>query len=188
MITEVIGGALAQGPRAGAAKPASRTPSIRAWEALGGASGKARTIRGRVLGSTVLPGAIKLAGRLGLGKLGTDLSLAEISRAGVRAMGEVVERLEIEADHVVFGHTHRRGPIAADVAGATGSEWSAAGARLHNSGSWVYAPAFIGTDGEASAFWPGTIIQVEDSDEPRSRGLLEGTAESEIRDALRERE
>ena len=45
-------------------------------------------------------------------------------------MAEVVERLEITAEHVIFGHTHRRGAPSGQTATAC---W--------NAGSWVHAPA-----------------------------------------------
>jgi adenosylmethionine-8-amino-7-oxononanoate aminotransferase len=41
--------------------------------------------------------------------------------AGLAAMRDVTERLRIDAEHVIFGHTHRRGPIG-DEPG-----WEAAG-------------------------------------------------------------
>ena len=179
--------ALAQSPRAVAAAPASTTtPSMRAWQALGGASGTARTIRGKILGSTVLPGAIKLIGRAGLGKLSADLSLEQLGRAGVRAMAEVVERLEIDADHVVFGHTQRRGPLPAEAERL--DEWQPGGTRLYNCGSWVYSPTLIATDGQRSGFWPGTMVEVEGQNAPRALNVLADMTEVEIRDALRAEE
>ena len=50
--------------------------------------------------------------RMGLGPFGPDISGAELRRAGLRAMAEVVSSLGIEAEHVIFGHTHRAGPAA----------------------------------------------------------------------------
>ena len=173
--------ALAQGPGTVAAGSKIK-PSMRIWRTLGGASGQARTLRGRVLGSTVLPGAIKLASQAGLGKLSTDLSLAEIGRAGVRAMAEVVGRLAVDADHVIFGHTHRRGPLPVE---SDHTDWREGEARLHNSGSWVYSPALIGANGSASAYWPGTLIEVGDAGEPNARELLGDMSEDELRAALR---
>ena len=174
--------ALAQGPRAAAAAPKSRTPSMRVWQALGGASGTARGVRGRVLGSAVLPGAVKLASRAGLGKLSADLSLAEIGRAGARAMADVVAELDLKADHVIFGHTHRRGPMTREPDPQV--DWRAGDARLYNSGSWVYSPALIGADASASAYWPGTLLEVADTGEPSARELLSDMTKSEIREAL----
>lgn len=182
--------ALAQSPRAASAAPKSRTPSLRAWQALGGAAGAARTVRGRVLGSAVLPGAVKLASRAGLGKLSSDLSLAEIGRAGTRAMADVVAELDVEADHIIFGHTHRRGPLSTYADPQTDAdaqiEWRAGDARLYNSGSWVYSPALIGAEASASPYWPGTLLEVAETGAPRARELLAAMTDSEIRDALRE--
>ena len=176
--------ALAQAPRAADAAPSSPTPSMRLWRALGGAAGTARTVRGRVLGSAVVPGAVKLASRAGLGKLSADLSLPQIGRAGARAMADVVAALDVKADHVIFGHTHRRGPLSPEA--DPWADWRAGDARLHNSGSWVYSPALIGADASASAYWPGTLIEVLDAGDPSARELLNEMTEGEIRDALRE--
>ena len=175
--------ALAQGSRVNRSS-GMRSPSIRAWQALGGASGRARSVRGRVLGSTVVPGAVKLANRLGLGSFGTDLSLAQISRAGARAMGETVERLGIDAAHVVFGHTHRRGPLPEDDTASTESDWIVGRTQLYNSGSWVYAPALLGGSGATSPYWPGTLVEVEDDGPPRRVELLAEHSEREVRELL----
>ena len=61
---------------------------------------KARTIRGRLLGSAGIPATLRGLERAGLGRFNRDLSITEIGRAGVAAMHEVVTRLEIEAEHV----------------------------------------------------------------------------------------
>ena len=54
-------------------------------------------------------------------------------------MGEVVARLGIEAEQVVFGHIHRAGPFPDDPA-----EWVArTGARLVNTGCWVHEPFLL---------------------------------------------
>ena len=69
------------------------------------------------------PLTIAALNRLGIGPLKADLSGVELRRAGLRAMGEVVARLGIDARHVIFGHTHRSGPLPDDDAG----EWRLAG-------------------------------------------------------------
>ena len=43
------------------------------------------------------------------GRYGT--APGELRRPGVRPLRRVLERLGIEAEHVVFGHTHRTGPV-----------------------------------------------------------------------------
>jgi hypothetical protein len=100
----------------------------------------------------------------GLGDFRTDLSGPALRRAGLRAIGEVVQRLGIPGHHVIFGHTHRRGPLERDDA----SEWrTPAGAQLHNCGSWVSEPWLVGEAGRDSPYWPGNAIVVEDEGPPR---------------------
>jgi hypothetical protein len=105
---------------------------------------------------------------VGLRRFKADLSLAELDRAGVRAMVEVVNRLGIEADYVIFGHTHRAGPLG-DEPGWTLDD----GRRLVNTGSWVYSGGLIGDDAHDSPYWPGTCAFVGETGPPMVRGLLE---------------
>jgi hypothetical protein len=132
---------------------------------------------------------VSLANRLGLGPVRSDLSAAEIGRAGVRAMAEVVRNLRIEAAHVIFGHTHRSGPHPTPR-GAAAAEpaWSVPGSpRLTNIGSWVYAPGILGHDSSKSQFWPGTIGVVEGEGEPELRGLLDQHSHGDLRRNRKER-
>lgn len=153
--------------------------SARVWEAVHGRDGRPPGIRGRLLGSVALPGAVALLNRLGLGPLRSDLSIEEIRRAGVRAMRELVERLAIDADDVIFGHTHRRGPLDGEPG------WEApGGARLLNTGSWVYAPGLLRASSRGSVFWPGTVAVVEDG-RPELRHLLDGLSRAELDEAAR---
>ena len=81
----------------------------------------------------------------------------ELRRAGLRAMGEVAARLGLGDAHVVFGHTHRAGPLAGDEP----SEWTAVARRARGSstrGCWTYASIFLdrARAGE-SPYWPGNV-------------------------------
>ncbi len=100
--------ALAQGAGAGRRGPG---PSARLWAAMSGGATRAQRLRGWLLGSVALPSAVGVANRLGLGPVRPDLSVGAVTRAGISAIGEVAARLGIEADHLIFGHTHRRGPL-----------------------------------------------------------------------------
>jgi hypothetical protein len=146
------------------------TPSKRVWDALSGGDTATGRIRGWLLGSVALPGAVGVANRLGLGPVRADLSPGALTRAGVTAMGEVVERLRIDAKHVVFGHTHRRGPMPRE------DEWRTpdGGAALWNAGSWVHSPSLLRERAESSPYWPGTVVFVEESGPPRLEHLLDG--------------
>jgi Calcineurin-like phosphoesterase len=147
-----------------AAAPANA--SVRAWRTLAGDSPRSR--RARVLAGA-FPFGIGTLNRLGLGPLKADLSGPELRRASLRAMGEVVARLRIDARHVIFGHTHRAGPLPGDDP----ADWALeGGGRLHNCGSWVYERTWT-RDGAASPYWPGGAVELDDGDQPRHVRLLE---------------
>jgi predicted phosphodiesterase len=152
--------------------------TIRAWRALAGSG--PRSARTRAL-KAAFPVAIGALNRLGIGPLQPDLSAAELRRAGLRAMGEVVQRLQIDAAHVIFGHTHRTGPLPTDDL----NEWSAPnGARLHNAGCWVYETTFMTRTAGESPYWPGGCAIVEDDGAPQLRRLLSERAHDELAAAV----
>ncbi len=148
-------------------RSSSASPSMRIWSALGGGETRAARLRGWLLGSVAVPGAVGIANRLGLGPVRADLSPGAITRAALLALGEVIERLAIDAEHVVFGHTHRRGPFG-DEPG-----WSAGTTRLWNTGSWVHSPALLRATAAESPYWPGTVCFVGDTGEPELVHLLD---------------
>jgi hypothetical protein len=159
--------------QAGAAQMGTAARSVRAarrlkaygWEGLMGDGGRSR-LPARLVAGVALGSLVAALNRAGLGRFRLDLSSAERGRAGLRAMGDVVDRLGLSAQYVIFGHTHHAGPL-------DGAEWTAGGAtRLFNTGSWVYDPALIAGAGERSPYWPGTAVFVEDSGPPRLRRLL----------------
>ena len=113
-------------------------------------------------------GALATANRVGLRRFRADLSIAELGRAGVRAMAEVVRRLGAKSDYVIFGHTHRAGPLG-DEPGWTLAD----GTRLVNTGSWVYSSGLIGDAARPSPYWPGSCAVVGDAGPPELRGLLD---------------
>ena len=171
--------ALAQatvGERAGGADP-----SVRVWQMLSGKDSRAGRVRGWLLGSVALPGAVGVANRLGLGPVHSDLSPGAISRASVDAISEVVERLRIDAAHVIFGHTHRRGPNR-DEPG-----WETDGTRLWNTGSWVHSPTLLGREASVSPYWPGTMAVVEEDGPPRLVHLLDGLSRDQLASAASRR-
>jgi calcineurin-like phosphoesterase family protein len=148
-----------------AAAPANA--SARAWRTLAVADPRSR--RARVLAGA-FPMAVGALNRLGLGPLKADLSGVELRRAGLRAIGEVVARLRIDARHVIFGHTHRAGPLPGDEA----QEWRlAGGAALLNTGSWVYESMYLDHTW-GSPYSPGGAAELEDGGEPRFVRLLDG--------------
>jgi len=139
--------------------------------------GHARRLRTRAL-VTAFPLAVAALNRAGLGPLRSDISGEELRRAGLEAMGQVADRLGLGSSYVVFGHTHRTGPLAGDDEG----EWrSPGGARLLNSGSWVYVSVFASDTPAENPYWPGGCVIVEDEGPPRVKRLLQDFTRGEIR-------
>ena len=138
-------------------------------------SGGPADLGDRLLRASV-PRAVAALNRLGLGPFDPDISGSALRRAGLRAMAEVIERLDIEAEHVIFGHTHRPGPLPNDL-----DEWTIPGrgnrppTRLMNTGSWVYSPLFLASRPSDSPYWPGRCVLVEDGRPPE---LLHPLADS----------
>jgi hypothetical protein len=157
----------------------NRVDTIRAWRALSGDAGGsscARKLRGLALAGA-FPLAVAALNRAGLGPLRPDISTEELRRAGLRAMGEVADRLGLGDAHVVFGHTHRAGPLVGDLE----SEWRGrGGARLVNSGCWTYDLVFLGRTATETPYWPGTCVLVEDSGPPLLKRLLLDRSHAEL--------
>ena len=155
--------------------------TVRVWRALAGDRSK----NGRGWGDLRLralagafPFAIAALNRAGLGSYNADISTDELRRAGLRAMGEVASRLGLGDAHVIFGHTHRRGPLSGD----TPAEWlGPSGARLFNAGCWTYDNYFVrGGPGE-SPYWPGGAVLVDDDGPPELLRLLDGQSNEDLK-------
>jgi hypothetical protein len=130
------------------------------------------------------PLAVAALNRAGLGPLRAEVSSGELRGAGLRAMGDVAARLGLGDAYVVFGHTHRSGPLPGDDA----SEWTrpghagahGTGARLVNTGTWTYDPIFLTSKPGESPYWPGNCVLVEDSGPPVLQRLLLDRSHDEL--------
>jgi predicted phosphodiesterase len=137
------------------------------WRRLNGERGGALTRL--LLGRVTIPGAVAVLNRFGFGPLGSDVSGLELRRAGLRAMGKVAQGLGVTTEHVLFGHTHRPGPLPDDDL----AEWRApSGARLWNTGSWLHEPVFMGREPRRSPYWPGTVVRLADEGDPELDNAL----------------
>ena len=97
--------------------------------------------------------------------------------AGLRATAQVLAGLGVSAPHVIFGHTHRAGPLPGD----SESEWRGrGGARLVNCGCWTYDLAFISPSGGETPYWPGVCVIVENSGPPTLKRLLANRSRDEL--------
>ncbi len=156
-------------------------PSQRAQRMLT-ASGP-RPLSQRVLAGVGFPALVAAVNRAGLGPVDADVSGPALRRAALRAMGEVARRVAPDARHVIFGHTHRFGPLPHDDA----AEWTApGGARLHNSGSWIFERFLVGESAAdnpgrpgAHPYWPGGVVRVN-GDAVSATRLLEDRTRAEL--------
>jgi Calcineurin-like phosphoesterase superfamily domain len=159
---------LAQGASS-AALQRGGTMSRSVWRRATGDGAVARILLGRI----TIPGGVAALNRLGLGPFKPELSGEELRRAGLLAMGRVAEGLAPRAEHLLFAHTHRPGPLPGDEQ----VEWTTlSGTRLWNTGSWYLEPAFISRRAERSPYWPGTVAWVDDKGPPRIENALRGYA------------
>ena len=172
--------AMARDAPTGAALNGAAT--VTAWHALrggakrGGRGARMRRLRGRAI-AAAFPLAVAALNRAGIGPLRADVSLSELRRAGLEAMGEVAARLALGDAYVVFGHTHRPGPLPGDDE----REWRGRkGARLVNAGSWTYSSIFLTATPGESPYWPGTCVLVEDEGPPVIRRLLQDRTHAQI--------
>jgi Calcineurin-like phosphoesterase len=147
----------------------SHGPSTRARAVLTGSDGNKGRIR-RIALLAAFPALLAGLNRARIGPLRSDLSGPELRRAGLRAFGEVLGRLDVHASHVIFGHTHRAGPLPRDEPG----EWRApSGAAVLNTGSWIHEPTWIGADPKRSPYRPGFAAIIADDGPPELVNLLD---------------
>jgi hypothetical protein len=159
--------AMAQRSRGGVGS-SSHGVSTQAWRTIRAAQ-RGRRLRGAAT-AAAFAGVIGALGRTSVGPLRSDLSSGELRRAALRAFCAVLARLEIKADHVIFGHTHRAGPLESDDHG----EWIApGGARLMNTGCWVVEPVASGP-GHRSPYRPGFCALVDGEKPPSLHNLMDG--------------
>ncbi len=128
-----------------------------------------RRLSGVVLGRVGIPAGVAALNLIGLGPYRADISAEELRRAGLRAIAETIDRLGVVADHVIFGHTHRAGPLPGDTEG-----WSLpGGTRLHNTGSWLHERVFLGDAHDpGNPYWPGSVTYLRDEGPPELVNVL----------------
>ena len=133
--------------------------SRRMWRRIDGEP----SLSGRALRGVAIPSAVFALNRAGMGPFEAKITGIRLRESGLEAMGDLIAALEIDAREVVFGHTHRPGPLPQD------RDWDA---RLFNTGSWLYEPNLLRTTAGDSPYWPGCVLFVEDDKPPELRRLL----------------
>lgn len=157
-------------------------PSERAWRSISGRKRNGNRVRQATAKAAIsagIPAGVWLLNRLVGADFEADVSAASITRSGIAAATEMSGRLQIEAAHIVTGHTHRAGPEESEA------EWALeGGGRLHNTGSWVFADALHHPGAPPGAYWPGTVTWVDDDGPPRRVRLLADRSHGELRAAV----
>jgi hypothetical protein len=142
--------------------------SVTAWRALGQGDPGRGGPRRRVL-RAAFPVIVAGLNRLGLGPLSDELSIRSLSESSLRAIAEVLLALRVNAPVVIFGHTHRAGPLADDDPAG----WrTTSGTRLLNCGCWVGERTLVGTD-TRSPYRPGFCVRLDDDGDPELVNLLD---------------
>ncbi len=141
--------------------------SRRVWKRID----RRRDPRSRALRSVGIPSAVWALNRAGLGPFEARVSGVTLRESGLTAMTDLAAALELDATEIVYGHTHRPGPLPGDRG------WDP---RLHNTGSWLYEPNLLQTNAGDSPYWPGSALFVEDDKPPELRRLLLGLAHEDL--------
>ncbi len=173
----------ASGLAEGGLSSRANRPSERAWRTVSGnirnGGRVAKATRKAAIGAGV-PAGVWVLNRLLRADFAPDISAPAITRDGIAAGTELARRLQIDAAHVITGHTHRAGPEEGDA------EWPlAGGGTLHNTGSWVFANVFHHPGAPPGPYWPGTVTWLEDDGPPRRKRLLIKRPREELRGAAR---
>jgi hypothetical protein len=135
--------------------------TAKAWSLLS-ADGRA-PLRGRAL-AAMLPLGIAGINLAGLGPVSHRLSSDDLRVANIAAIGGVVRLLGVDADYVVFGHTHCAGPLD----WMDPEEWLVDGTRtrLVNTGCWTEEPRINATE-LRSPYRPGRAVELDAAGPPR---------------------
>jgi UDP-2,3-diacylglucosamine pyrophosphatase LpxH len=96
----------------------------------------------------------------------------QMQRASNPALAHVVQRLDVDAEWVVYGHVHRNGPREGDEVAL----WSGPDSRprLANTGCWIYEPLLLHRGGAPHPYWPGGAVVIDGEGDPVAVGLLDG--------------
>ena len=86
--------------------------AVGTWRALAG-NGRARKLRGYALAPPFRL-SVMAANRAGFGPVQAQIGVEDIRHASLVAMAETARRLRVAPAHLLFGHTHRVGQLAAD--------------------------------------------------------------------------
>lgn len=150
--------------------------SARAWVALAGEGRQRHPLRTLALGGG-FGVTVALLNAIGLGPLDRRLTGDALRSGYLYGIREVIRRLDIDAPYVLWGHSHRAGPLPRDDR----AEWTThAGGAILNTGSWVYQPHFLTERPGDSPYWPGMAVLIDGAEPPRLLRLLADRGHAEL--------
>jgi UDP-2,3-diacylglucosamine pyrophosphatase LpxH len=95
------------------------------------------------------------------------------------------EGWQMPPTYVVFGHTHRPGPLPGlDTAERWRTHWGGREIHVFNSGSWLYDVERALTEEYYQQRWPGTFVLIPDGEEPRIMSVLKNMTADEVEEAI----
>lgn len=154
-----------------AASTRRATTGARAYDRIKSQGASARAF------SVGLRAGVAALNATGIGPLSAELSGQAMIASALHAIDEVDARLNLGAEHLIFGHCHRAGPLDDDAP----DTWrSRVGTKLWNTGNWVYEPRFQASAGSDGAYWPGSAVVVETGKPPRLERLLTDLSEDAL--------
>jgi UDP-2,3-diacylglucosamine pyrophosphatase LpxH len=103
----------------------------------------------------------------------------QMQRSSIPALLHAVARVGVDAEWVVLGHVHRRGPHEGDDPALwSGPDGRGGRIRVANTGSWTYEPLLLHNGTPPHPYWPGGAVLVDGDGDPRAVGLLDDLADA----------
>jgi hypothetical protein len=96
-----------------------------------------------------------------------------------------LEKWQSPPAHIIFGHTHRAGPLAGqDSPQCWRVTWAGRAVDLWNCGSWLYDSERALTEEYYRTRWPGTLVLIPDGEPPRIVSLLKDLSADDLDEML----
>jgi UDP-2,3-diacylglucosamine pyrophosphatase LpxH len=162
----------------GRVKRVAARRALRVAEALAGAA--ARQLTDRVLKGDVTLVSPVLGADVGEG---IDALMASLSALQPEILA--LERGQALPTHIIFGHTHRPGPLAGlDAPRRWQATFAGRAVELWNCGSWLYDSQRALTEEYYRTRWPGTVVLLPDDEPPRVVSLLKDLSADDLDEML----